>query len=646
MSGQGAVVGVYRLERELGRGGQGAVHAARHLELGTLVALKLLEVQGPQELQRFRQEAQVLARLSHPHLPRVTDLGQAGRTAYLAMELIEGEELKTLVRRRGRLTPAEAARLLAPVARAVAYCHAQGVLHRDLKPHNVVLERATGRPVLIDFGLLKRDAQRFGAQQSVDELVRLSQTGELKGTPGYMAPEQAMGEPVGPPADVYALGATLHFLLTGQAPIEGQGLYELLSRTLQDPPSDPRRLAAGIPAALAELCLAAQARDPAARPSAAAFAERLEQASARPARSPAGALALAILALGGLTAAGLVLTRSAGDVAEPAPERPVEAAPAASLAAPAPAVETAAALPPQPLPEPLPEGEHPRETAPPPLSAGEPVVLRAPRPEGPLPLPPGPPPLPPWPPGPAPPRPPRPGPGPDPQSPAVRSVERVTEAERRRERGDEEGALRALREAIELAPDNAVAWMERGRLRARREEYDLAIADFGQAIELLPSAPLPLALRGEAYLESGRSSQAVPDLQRATELEPGLWRAHMSLGLALGNLTRYEESLEPYAQALRRAPTRAAVAVIRQNRAYALQQLRRWDESLRDYDHVAEAEPDLWVGHHGRAQALLGLGRLTEARQAAERALQVQDHPEVRKKVEPLLAEIRARSGE
>ncbi|MCO5171296.1 MAG: protein kinase [Planctomycetes bacterium] len=256
MAGGGRRLGDYELLRELGRGGMGVVYAARHPRHGE-VALKLtlgraIDAEG---LARLRREVEALRRLDHPNVVPVRDAGQHDGHCYVAMALVEGESLRARLQR-GPLPPREAAAMALGLARAVAHIHAAGVLHRDIKPHNVLLAR-DGRPVLVDFGLarLALDAQR------------LTRTGEVVGTPEYMAPEQALGggRP-GPAIDVYGIGATLYEALCGRAPYAAPTPVQVFAQVMAGPPLPPSRVAAGADPGLERLCLACMERDPARRP--------------------------------------------------------------------------------------------------------------------------------------------------------------------------------------------------------------------------------------------------------------------------------------------------------------------------------------------------------------------------------------------
>jgi serine/threonine-protein kinase len=193
----------YRLLGELGRGAMGVVYQAWHLDLGRPVALKMIlagEHAGPDDLARFRTEAQAVARLSHPHIVQIFEVGEHAGLPFFALEYLEGGSLDCKVRD-AALPAAEAAALVQMLAEAMQAAHERGIVHRDLKPANVLLDR-DGRPKVTDFGLARR----------IDAGPGQTRSGAIVGTPSYMAPEQAAGrgKEAGPAADVYALGAILY----------------------------------------------------------------------------------------------------------------------------------------------------------------------------------------------------------------------------------------------------------------------------------------------------------------------------------------------------------------------------------------------------------------------------------------------------
>lgn len=291
--------GRYEILEEIGRGGAGAVYRALDRDLGRIVALKTLRDPdaGPAARERFLREARLAARLEHPNIVRVLEAGERDGRPYYTMPLLEGTPL------RGPLPPERACALLAPVARAVGHAHAAGVVHRDLKPENVLL--CPGGPVVTDFGAAR-----------AEDGVRLTETGELLGTPAYMAPEQIAGRArdAGPAADVYALGAILFELLTGRLPYEAESFLELSGRVLHEPVPEPP----GLDPALAAILRRCLDKAPEARPSAFELAEALERwkpagSGVAPERRPrAGALAAA--------AAAAVLAGAALWAAAPVPE--------------------------------------------------------------------------------------------------------------------------------------------------------------------------------------------------------------------------------------------------------------------------------------------------------------------------------------
>jgi predicted Ser/Thr protein kinase len=267
-------IGPYEVVRELGRGGMGVVFHARHAELGSDVALKVI-LAGPDgasanAIARFETEAQAAGRLSgHPNIAAVTDFGRHDGNLYLAMEFVEGTPLDVLIDQ-GELSREAAARAVAHTARALHHAHGAGVLHRDVKPANVLI-RADGTAKLADFGLAR--------QQAADaDVTRLTQSGELLGTPAYMPPEQAKGQGVDARADVYSAGATLYACLTGVPPFQGDSVFAVIAGVMRNEPEPPRALDPSVPPALEAIALKCLEKDPAERyATAAELADDLER---------------------------------------------------------------------------------------------------------------------------------------------------------------------------------------------------------------------------------------------------------------------------------------------------------------------------------------------------------------------------------
>jgi serine/threonine protein kinase len=287
--------GEYELVEVIARGGMGVVYKAWHPALSRVVALKMIlegSFTSEASVKRFYQEARAAAGLDHPNIVPIYDIGQHEGRHYFTMPFIETGSLKSLVQEKGPLPAAEAAGLVAGIAEAVGQAHQRGILHRDLKPDNILID-AGDRPRVTDFGLAKQVADNVG----------LTATGVIVGTPAYMAPEQALGgkRDIGPAVDIYALGGILYFLLTGRAPFEGDSVTEVLCQVVKDVPTPPRKVKADIPEQIEAMCLKCLHKDPAQRyPSAEALAEALRAALPNSTASPSAT----VVSIGGHAPAG------------------------------------------------------------------------------------------------------------------------------------------------------------------------------------------------------------------------------------------------------------------------------------------------------------------------------------------------------
>jgi len=302
----------YRRVRVLGHGGMATVELAHDRELDRPVALKRLAenlAANPEFKQRFLREARLAARLAHPNIVAVYDVGEQDGRPFIVMEYVEGETLSDLLRRGRRLEPAEAVSLALQACSGLETAHEAGLVHRDIKPQNLLLAPE---------GMLK--IADFGIARSLDG-TQLTEAGTVLGTAAYVAPEQAAGDPVTAAADIYALGAVLYELLTGRPPYVADTLQELFVKQRRGSIEPVCELAPGVPAALEDAVMRALARDPAYRPeSAEAFAGELggvPTAVTRISRPPVSRhgprwALMAALALGAALVLVLVLALSLG----------------------------------------------------------------------------------------------------------------------------------------------------------------------------------------------------------------------------------------------------------------------------------------------------------------------------------------------
>ncbi|HEX4109173.1 MAG TPA: Stk1 family PASTA domain-containing Ser/Thr kinase [Solirubrobacteraceae bacterium] len=265
------VDGRYEIVSRLGSGGMADVYCARDTQLGRNVALKLLHphfAEDQEFVERFRREASSAAGLSHPNVVSIFDRGEWNDTYYIAMEYIEGRTLKSVIAERGALDPASAVEIVLQVLRAARFAHRRGVIHRDIKPHNVLLDEE-GRAKVTDFGIA-----RAGASD-------MTQTGSIIGTVQYLSPEQAQGHAVSAASDLYAIGIVLFELLTGHVPFDGESAVSIALQQVTADPVPPSSINPAVPAPLDAVVLHALAKDPAARyTDADAFIAALEEVRA------------------------------------------------------------------------------------------------------------------------------------------------------------------------------------------------------------------------------------------------------------------------------------------------------------------------------------------------------------------------------
>lgn len=247
--------GAYELVQEIARGGMGVVYKARHRKLNRTVAVKMIlagQLASDADVDRFYIEAEAAAGLEHSNIVPIFDVGHCDGNHYFSMGFVEGESLAERINR-GAIPPRETAQLLLSIANAVHYAHCNGVIHRDLKPGNILIDK-DDNPHVTDFGLAKR----------VDADRKLTLTGQLIGTPSFMSPEQASGNrgPVGLPTDIYSLGAVLYTMLVGHPPFRAASTLETLKQALEQEPISPRSLNNKVPRDLETICLKCLEKDP------------------------------------------------------------------------------------------------------------------------------------------------------------------------------------------------------------------------------------------------------------------------------------------------------------------------------------------------------------------------------------------------
>ena len=567
----GTRFGPWEVLGELGRGGFGVVLRARRAD-GLEAALKVLtEPLDAESRLRFERELRILGGLSHPSLVRVLDHGLTGQgLAWLALELLPGGTLADRVARQGPLDPAATIALGRALASALGALHAAGVVHRDVKPENVLFD-AGGAPRLVDLGL---------GRGFLPGASRLTATGALLGTPATMAPEQVRGETVGPPADVWSLGATLYLALTGQAPFGAPSALAAMARVLEAEPAPPSALRAGVPQDLEALLLRCLEKDPARRPADGTALDRELARLAwpgppRPARSRRASTALAA----GLLAIGLVvlaaLSRRPGTVS--------------ATAQPHPAVASTALTAPPRAPSAAEELERYRQHVaaldlPAALAASERALLLEPdlaaahlaRADALLIL--------------------------SRSEEALASYDRALalgagagaylgHSQARVDLGDLPGAMADLDLAVRLAPQDPRVLFNRGLLHTRTREYQAALADAEQGLALAPEDPSLLGLRADALAALGRREEALAAYRQVARVGPLGEDHEHNLGRVLQELGRSEEASAHLSRAIELTGGRRASPYLL--RAEARLTLGDDTGALQDLDHAVLAEPRL-----------------------------------------------------
>src|SRR4051794_211347 len=301
----------YVIRRRLGSGGMADVYLAEDQELGRRVALKLLNERhaaDEQFVERFRREAQCAAGLNHPNIVSIFDRGRAEGTYYIAMEFLDGRTLKELLIKNGPAPVPIAIDYARQILGAIAFAHKNGIIHRDIKPHNIVVG-GDGRLKVTDFGIA-----RSGASQ-------MTEAGSIVGTAQYLSPEQARGAPVDPRSDLYSLGIVLYEMLTGKVPFTGDTPVEIAMKHLSQIPEPPSKLRANVPHDLDAIVMRALAKDPDQRY---ASAEEMDADLARVARGVAVSretedAMTQVLSGTGISTAATMIQRPQTTVSPPAP---------------------------------------------------------------------------------------------------------------------------------------------------------------------------------------------------------------------------------------------------------------------------------------------------------------------------------------
>jgi serine/threonine protein kinase len=555
----------FKVRGVLGRGGMGVVLRAYDPTLDREVAIKTIRTDrsGQVGLQRFQREVVALGRVQHPNIVPVFACGELpGGQPYVVLKLIEGVSLSERIDEEGVLPEREAIELCRTLADALTAVHAQGLLHRDVKPSNVLLTRS-GIPMLTDFGLV-------AAEDPDLAWSRLSRTGRQLGSPGYWSPEQAAGDlsQIGPASDVYGLGATLFACLTGAAPSDSTpGMGAALS-ALRGTILPPSALRPGISPALDRICMRCLEKDPAARyPTAAALADDLAALLAPP-RQQVGLLLLGTLA-GALVVASATLSLLEGPGVGPET--------GSSVGSPSPAGAASAANSPGP-PSP-PSSPHSPNSPSSPHSPGPPSSGEA-----------------------------------DEAQLAALSIEIKACFTAR----DYEGALTLAREAVTQYPNSGQVHSHVGTVLMAQGKPDLAIPALTRSLELRPAHVETYTQRAHAHLLRKDFQETIDDCKTAIGIKPDYARAHFMLGLAYKGQVNDEALILAMSAGLKHDPSFIPAYF---ERASSLAILGRFEEAKRDYAQVVLLQPRHQEAWTRRAALFFQLGQLEQAESYATQAM-------------------------
>ncbi len=555
----------FELEGELGRGGMGVVYRAVDTLLGRPVALKVVRDSAgadKDDLERFKREAKAIARLDHPGIVKVYETGEHEGKLFIAMELVPGESFEALLKR-GPLPPKRTAEIVRGVALALSHAHSHGVVHRDMKPANVLIDGG-GAPHVLDFGLARDVA-----------MTQLTRTGDVLGTPAYMAPEQANGVPgeQGPATDIHALGAVLYRALAGRLPFEAENAQALLYKVLTEEPVPPRRVNPAVHQDLETITLRCMAKEPARRyGSAAQVAEELRRflggdpIVARPVglseravrwarrhRLAIGsgilALVVALVAATGWRVSEQKRRQRAQDKVESALGKGSRGDLEGAIEDANDAIE---------------------------LEPGEGVRVAG---------------L--W----------------------------LGRALARFRKGDFDGAIADTTKAIELDPKYAAAWANRAGARANKHDFEGAIADATKAIELNPTSALSWGNRAGARGAKGDFDGEIADARKAMEIDPrfvGAWLEVAQASLEKGDL---DEAIRNATRANELDPKLASALGIRAGARLARGDL---EGALADAERQLELAPAVAVAWEARARVREKKGDLAGAIADYTRSLELE----------------------